>query len=447
MCATASVIDQAATIEATAPAPLAAVKPASPKASTALWIALLSRLVVLASASGAVLVLGFGPPRKVFAHAQLTHGFGAVGNVLLAGSARWDAAWYLLIAKAGYAPSLGSATVARAAFFPLYPLLIKAFSFGAGGIAAAVAGVAVSLIAFFLSAVLLYKLAYLELTEVVGFAPASAQRGAAVAVAACGLGPVAFFFSAIYPESLFLCLSLAAFWFARSRRFLPAGACAGLAAATRPTGVVLVVPLLLFYLYGTARITVQGERLTGLQPRFPLKRDLGWLLLCPLGLIAFSLYLVAAGGSATAPFSAESLWGRSFAGPLSALIEGASSAWSGLLALLGRASSATQVAASHNVELFGFALFALLAVWGTVRRLPLPYGAYMVAALLIPLSYPAAGEPLMSLPRFLLVLFPTYIWLGSALAEHRWLARAVVVGCALSLVFFTGAFATWHWVS
>ena len=67
-----------------------------------------------------------------------------------------------------------------------------------------------------------------------------------------------------------------------------------------------------------------------------------------------------------------------------------------------------------------------------LRRLPLAYGAYVLAALALPLSYPVSAQPLMSLPRFLLVLFPLGIWLAAWLVERPRLAapRAGAVGGA-----------------
>ena len=78
--------------------------------------------------------------------------------------------------------------------------------------------------------------------------------------------------------------------------------------------------------------------------------------------------------------------------------------------------------AEHNLVLFAFLLAAVPMVIGVLRRLPLAYGAYVLAALALPLSYPVAPQPLMSLPRFLLVLFPLFMWLGAWLA-HRPRAR------------------------
>jgi hypothetical protein len=99
------------------------------------------------------------------------------------------------------------------------------------------------------------------------------------------------------------------------------------------------------------------------------------------------------------------------------------------------------------VVLFAFALLAAAAVVGVARRLPLAYGAYVLLALALPLSDPVSAEPLMSLPRFLLVLFPLSMWLAGWLADHRRVRLPLLALSASSLAFFTGAFATWHWVA
>ena len=81
-----------------------------------------------------------------------------------------------------------------------------------------------------------------------------------------------------------------------------------------------------------------------------------------------------------------------------------------------------------------------------LRRLPLAYGAYVVAALALPLSFPVGPQPLMSLPRFLAVLFPLFMWLALACRtpRRRGLALAAL---ALGLGVFTARYATWHWVA
>src|SRR5215469_18717924 len=80
----------------------------------------LSRLVVWLAGAGTIATLGFGPVRHAFDPPGSTRGFGWLGDVLAAPAARWDAAWYLVIAHYGYHPDLGTFTAARDAFFPLY---------------------------------------------------------------------------------------------------------------------------------------------------------------------------------------------------------------------------------------------------------------------------------------------------------------------------------------
>jgi hypothetical protein len=81
-----------------------------------------------------------------------------------------------------------------------------------------------------------------------------------------------------------------------------------------------------------------------------------------------------------------------------------------------------------------------------LRRLPFAYGLYVVTALMLPLSYPVAAQPLMSLPRFVAVLFPIFIWLAIWCEERRATER-VAAASAIGLGLFTAQFATWHWVA
>lgn len=457
-----------------------------------------SRALVWMAGVGTILLFGFGPARGVFDPRALTSGFGYVGNLLAAPAARWDGAWYLTIAHYGYLPQLGRFTVSRAAFFPLYPLLVAVVS--AAGLAGALAGVIVSLLGLLAALYGLHRLVALELAEerlrvswrsgrwegagrrergagggVLRLqrgepAVSDARRVARLAVVLIAVAPMALFLSADYSESLYLALSIGVFLSARRGRWLWVGVLGGLAAATRSTGVVLLAPALVLYLYGPradmrmaaarAGAPSAGRRLgrlrAALRPRFALRRDVLWLALIPLGLLAFMGYLWLAGGEALAPLHAQALWGRHFAGPFVAAFDGAKAACEGARQLLSGQSShlyfplegnSPSIEAGRNIMLFAFLALAVPASIGVLRRLPLAYGVYVLAALALPLSYPVATQPLMSLPRFLLVLFPLFIWLAACLAS-RPAARALVLAVSLALlVFFTGQFSTWHWVA
>src|SRR3954468_12922782 len=85
----------------------------------AFWV---SRLLVWASAAAAAAVFGLSARVQLFAPGAVTRPFGPAGNALVAPLARWDSVWYLAIANDGYPPG----DPGRAAFFPLYPLLVRA---------------------------------------------------------------------------------------------------------------------------------------------------------------------------------------------------------------------------------------------------------------------------------------------------------------------------------
>jgi len=83
---------------------------------------------------------------------------------------------------------------------------------------------------------------------------------------------------------------------------------------------------------------------------------------------------------------------------------------------------------------------------GVWRRLPRAYGVWVAAALVLPLSLPVKPQPLMSLPRFVCVLFPIFMWLALWCEERRATERVAALS-AVALGLFTAQFASWHWIS
>jgi Mannosyltransferase (PIG-V) len=417
----------------------------------ALWS---SRVLVLATGIATVLAFGYGPQRGAFNPPGLSRGLGALGDLLAAPVARWDSNWYLLIARYGYHPAIGAPAVSRSAFFPLYPLALGLVS--KLGVPAIAAGVAVSVCAFGAALYGLHRLTTLELGGGGGVAGTDAAR---MAVYALAFAPMAFFLSAVYSESLYLALSIGLFWSAREGRWGYVGLLGALASATRSTGVVLLIPAAMLYLYGPRRDRVPDFTASArrrLAPRYRIRRDAMWLALVPAGLVLYGLYLGVSGGDALAPLSAQGVWSRHFAGPYVAVWDGLKAAFEGARQLISMQRGHLYfpvggedpfVAASHNLILFAFLAAAVPAVVGVFRRLPRAYGVYLVAALALPLSYPVTTQPLMSLPRFLLVLFPLFIWLGDWLARHPRARWPMLAGSAVLMVVFGAQFATWHWVS
>jgi hypothetical protein len=102
--------------------------------------------------------------------------------------------------------------------------------------------------------------------------------------------------------------------------------------------------------------------------------------------------------------------------------------------------------AAINVMLFATLVFAVVACVGAFRRLPRAYGVWVAASLVLPLTFPVTPQPLMSLPRFVAVLFPIFMWLA-VVCEERRLTDLVVAGSAVGLGLFTAQYASWHWIS
>ncbi len=466
------------------------LQPAQAVALRDTWRALwLSRLIIWIAGVGAVATFGLVAKRAAFNPPRVTSGFGWLGDLLAAPAARWDAAWYLVIAHYGYRPELSAypGVAARTAFFPLYPLAIRAIA--TLGVPSVIAGVLLSMVALAAALYGIHRLTTLEAPRLLGdragggrgddavgvggngtyvadpaaraHARARTRGGevARLAVLATALAPMAFFFSAVYSESLYLALSVGVFWCARQGRWAWVGVLGALAGATRSAGLVLAVPVAILYLYGPREdrapdFAPRRWRIAGI--RYRVRGEALWLLALPLGLVAYLAYLALAGGNASEPFHAQQVWDRQFAGPYLALWDAARAAFEGarqLLSLQRRHIYYTLsggdpfVSAEHNLVLFGFFAAAIPAIVGVLRRLPLAYGAYVLAALALPLSYPVAAQPLMSIPRFLLVLFPLFMWLGAWL-ERSPRAQPILLGAsALLLAFFAGQFATWHWVA
>ena len=321
--------------------------------------------------------------------------------------ARWDSHWYLRIAVDGYAEAPSSTP----AFFPLYPGLVA----GLGRLLAGhyvLAGVLLSLAACLVAFVLLHRLALERL----------GADGACRAVLYLAIFPTALFLGAVYSESLYLALALAAFLLAERGRFLGAGAAAGLAMLTRPVGIALLPALVLL----AWRSPERRRALLGVAASLPLAAVYPLLL---------GLWI----GEPLAPLRAqEGIWERtlSWAGPLGGL-------WDGAGALADTDPARTF---ALNVQQLAFTVLFLALATLAWRRFGAPYGVFALVSIAIPLSFPAERFPLLSMSRFGLVVFPLVLALATLGARQR-VHEAIVAVSALLLGVAVVQWALWQWVA
>jgi 4-amino-4-deoxy-L-arabinose transferase-like glycosyltransferase len=362
------------------------------------------------------------PRAAVWDDPKLTHDLGAITDVW----ARWDSVWFLRIAEHGY----GSAKGGAAAFYPLYPAAVALLGrvlFGHY----VLAGILVSLGASFASFLLLYRIAEERL----------GAEGARRAVLYLAVFPFALFLQAVYSESLYLLLTLAAFMLAERRRFLAAGAATGLALLTRPTAAALLPALALLAWHERDRV-----------------RALASLAVAPLLFAIYPLYLWIAEDDPWQFLHAQRLWNRhlSPAGPLGGIWDGLRAGWAGVEQLAS--GSHTHVywtpvqdsdpirVAVLNLEALAFlVLFVVLAViaW---RRFGAPYGLFAALSLAIPLSVPSERWPLLSLTRFGLTIFPLFLALAVLGGRPR-AHTAIVAVSSLLLGVSVAQWALWQWVA
>jgi hypothetical protein len=378
-------------------------------------------LVLLAGSFGAMLFAaapeGLGPEQE-YVHPFGSGPLSGLLDFLVAPFVRADARWYLTIAELGYEP-LRDDIGARPAFFPVYPLLIKGLGGFGGDGAAVVTATLISLAAFLPALYLVHRLITLELGETT----------AGVTVWLLAFSPMAFYFSAPYTESLYLLLSVGALYAARTGRWLVAGALAGVASATRPNGVLLVLPLAMLY------FAAPGKRLPRL--RRPQLNVVG-LALAPAGLLAYSYYLAKNFGDWTEWRQAQYLFGRvETVDPFTGLRRAVAAAYH---AIEGDVAEYLQFPILLESAFF---VFAIVATVGVFRLMPAAYGVYCAAVLIPSLIQPVILEPLASIPRFTLSLFPLYAWVAHVCLK-RGVDRAVLTGSASGLALLTAAFATWH---
>ncbi|MCU0233038.1 MAG: hypothetical protein MUE90_03260 [Thermoanaerobaculales bacterium] len=331
--------------------------------------------------------------------------------------ARWDAEWYLLIADRGYevGPVLARFAVdyepaAAAGFLPLYPLLIRSLAPLLGGIAA---GVLISNLALLASLLLLHRLVALEV---------GGETGGTAGLAACAallLHPSSLFLSAVYAESLFLALSLGTFLAARSGRFAAAGALGGLAALTRPFGLLLLIPVVWEGWAGW-----RGR--DGGSPRPVRWWTLAWAALIPAALGAYLLFCRSVFGDPLALLHRQERWRGGLSGPWRAFVR-----W-------WEAGPSAHGSHGSTFELV-VAVLCLAGLALMLRRLRAPYVLYTAAAMTV-----ALGSTLWSFSRLSLTLFPFAMLLGGLWADNRrcvpvlYAFAGATVGGLLMALFATG---------
>jgi Gpi18-like mannosyltransferase len=184
------------------------------------------------------------------------------------GFGNFDGVHYLRIAQDGYLAQYSQA------FFPVFPTLIRFFSFIFPRIpgldtniftdpAYFYSGIILSNLFFLGALFVLYKLINIDFKKDIAF----------LSTIILLVYPTSFFFGSIYTESLFLLLTVSAIYLIRKGKFFWAAVLIAISTATRITGVLLI-PLYLVEVFQSKK-----------------KINYIWALITPLGLLIYMYYL------------------------------------------------------------------------------------------------------------------------------------------------------------
>ncbi len=367
---------------------------------------------------------------------------GGLARWLVEPMRQWDGSWYRLVAVEGYGGS-----TAKAAFWPLYPWTMDLGN-TLTRLSPETVGYIISRLAFAGALVLLYHLVTIDLDVQV------ARR----TLWALALFPTAFFFTAVYTESLFLLLTVGTLLAARKGSWWLAGMLGLLAALTRSAGVMLLAPI------GILFIQQFGS---DMRRWFP---SIIPAALPALGPLIFGWHLTTVGLRFLDWIDVQWQWYRFPATPWETLRcatvgctadvpnvaqpqvhQGVD--WSWLERLLSAPTWNTitshqfrdTLARGDWLELVvTIGAFALVLIG--IRRVPLYYFALVLPPLIVPLFSPSSVHPLMSMPRFVLPMFPLFVIIA-LLIRQRTVGITLAVLSALFLMVLSAQFATWYWVS
>jgi hypothetical protein len=317
---------------------------------------------------------------------------------------RFDVLWYQAIAERGYGANAGDIH-----FPPLYPLLVSAAGRALGG-GYFFAGWLIAQVALVASLGLLFQMTAAR------WDGQTARRAVVFTI----LFPTAFFFFTVYAEALFLLWSLLCFRSLGRKEWAWAGFFVFLAILTRLQGVALMVPLTYCVWWEW-----QTEKRVGMAHAF--------MLGVPLLACAFYLGMRALAGEASIVPTHEPQLNARLAMPWDNVVYAVQTIAAGIFLTADILNLAATVGA----------VVILARGW---RMLPREMALYAAATIVVVMLRYVDTQPLNSMTRYLLTLFPLTMALA-VWSKNRWVERAVVYGFAPLNLYLCAQFLTWGWVA
>ena len=328
------------------------------------------------------------PYRYVLIDSGLSYWIWSFGN--------FDGVHYLRLAQEGY-----TNLQFTQAFFPVYPILIKLVSFVTVG-NFLIAGLLISNISFFFALLLFYKLIREQYNQNIAL-------WSSIFLISF---PTSFFFGSVYSEGLFFLLIIGSFYLLELKKILLASVVGAFASATRLVGVFLAPAL------------IRGNYLWSLLP----------LLIIPIGLVGYSIYLQVEFGDPLYFLTAQNVWGQERSTQIVLLPQ----VFFRYLKILLTSSGLPLLTSVFELTATVFAIVVLILATKKVQREWLIFSWIAVIT-------PTLTGTLASMPRYILIAFPIYIVLAqikSTVIKFVILAIFIVLLATTTLLFTRG-----YWVA
>ncbi|MBI2334790.1 hypothetical protein HYU96_03220 [Candidatus Daviesbacteria bacterium] len=326
--------------------------------------------------------------------------------------ANFDGEHYLSIAIFGYKEK-------EHAFFPVYPGLISflARPFSPDLLSfivnSTIAGLVISNLSFLLALIFLMQLIKIDFPKKIAF----------LTLAILLVFPTSFYFGAVYSEGLFLLLTVGSFYLARKGRFLGASILGAAASATRVFGVLLLPALFI-----EAR-----EQKAKFSKSF-------WIFLIPMGLVVYMLYQYFTTGDPLAFYNLQGQVGEQHQSGLILLPQ----VYFRYIKMLLTVDLGNPIYQTIILEFLVGIIFFLLPIYGYFKKARLSYVVFAMLGFLMP----AITGSFSSVPRYVTILFPSFLFLAMLINKLPNLLKIAVLSfSALILMIETALFLRGYWIA
>lgn len=325
--------------------------------------------------------------------------------------ANFDGEHFLSITAFGYSDR-------EQAFFPLYPLVVHLVAspfkvnIYSSLLSSVIVGVVISSVCFLAALLILSQLLKLDYSN----------KTISWTLILLLVFPTSFFFGIFYSESLFFLLLLLSFYFARRERWVISGVFGMLASSTRVFGILLLPALMI-------EACQQGKRW----------RDVWGLLLIPLGLLGYMIYQWQTSGDPLAFYHLQGTIGEQRQLGLVPYPQ----VLFRYIRMLTTVSMENPIYQTVLLEFLVGVVFLLLPIVGFFKKVRWSYLFFALFGLLLS---PFQGS-LSSVPRYVIVLFPSFVILAMLVSSWTKFAKvSLVITLSILLIVEASLFFRGFWI-